>query len=61
MIIQIITFLFLLHAVMDLSFDNTLASVLVVGASNLIIENVRVHFGKDNLSKKTMLHERFFL
>mmetsp|Transcript_41209 Transcript_41209/g.66976 ORF Transcript_41209/g.66976 Transcript_41209/m.66976 type:complete len:1079 (+) Transcript_41209:88-3324(+) len=58
---QIITFLFLLHAVMDLSFDNTLASVLVVGASNLIIENVRVHFGKDNLSKKTMLHERFFL
>merc|ERR1712146_2620 len=58
---QILVFLFLLHAVMDLGFNNTLASVLVVALVNLTIDKVRTHFGKDNLSKKTMLHERFFL
>mmetsp|Transcript_33191 Transcript_33191/g.80613 ORF Transcript_33191/g.80613 Transcript_33191/m.80613 type:complete len:204 (+) Transcript_33191:430-1041(+) len=58
---QILAFLVLLHVVMDNSFKNTLASLLVVAAANLVIETIRVYFGKDNLSKKTMLHERFFL
>eukprot|EP00472_Partenskyella_glossopodia_P009601 CAMPEP_0197521460 /NCGR_PEP_ID=MMETSP1318-20131121/6740_1 /TAXON_ID=552666 /ORGANISM="Partenskyella glossopodia, Strain RCC365" /LENGTH=1070 /DNA_ID=CAMNT_0043073465 /DNA_START=10 /DNA_END=3219 /DNA_ORIENTATION=+ len=40
--IEILTFLLLLNAAMDIAFDNFFASILVVAATNLTIESVRV-------------------
>ncbi|GAB5353570.1 hypothetical protein AAMO2058_000047000 [Amorphochlora amoebiformis] len=57
---EIVSFLMLLHAVIDLAFQNTTVSVLVVAAVNYLLVHIRQHFGRDNLSKKTLLHERFF-
>lgn len=58
---QLLTFLMMLHAVTDIAFSSTPVSLLVVLGANMVLEYIRMHFGKDNIAKKTMLHARFFL
>ncbi len=58
---QLVTFLLTLHAVCDFAFNSTIVSILIVAVVDALISQMRRYFGRDNLAKKTMLHERFFL
>jgi meckelin len=58
---DLIILLILFYSCLDLLFSNTLVSVLATYAMNWMIESIRDHWGAKNLSKKTIINERFLL
>eukprot|EP00474_Spongospora_subterranea_P003737 CRZ04195.1 hypothetical protein [Spongospora subterranea] len=58
---QIVTFLAALYAVCDITFSNTFVSIMVVYAANQTLSYVRHHWGQINISKKTLVDERFLI
>lgn len=58
---EIIVFLTAMYAVCDLAFDNTFVSILVVFLANRFISYFRKQWGQTNVSKKTLVDERFLI
>lgn len=58
---EIVTFLISLFAVCDLAFNNLYVSVFVVFVANRLMSVAREHWGQINISKKTLVDERFLI
>jgi meckelin len=58
---DIVTFLVALYAICDLVFGSIFVSIVVIFVANRTLSFIRQHWGQINISKKTLVDERFLI
>lgn len=58
---HLLIFYCILHASCDALFDNTVISLLVVFAFDLLFSTFRSRFGRINTARKTVINEKYLL
>ena len=58
---DLLIFLILFYACVDLLFGNTFASIISTYIVDRMIKGIRYHWGKLNVARKTLIDDRFLL